>query len=112
MDRFVALANVRYLSRRLRTEIDSAERRHLQKLLLEEEDRLGRDAALIAEMERAIAGFDALIKTQTALVAAFERDGSDSLARARDLLDGLIQSQALHIEYYRQIAGKIRARHA
>ena len=112
MDRFVARENIRHLSRRLRAEIDRTERRRLQNQLLEEENKLGRDTELIAEMEQAIAGFDALIKTQTALVAAFERDGSNSLARAKDMLDGLIKSQALHIEYYRRVAVKVRASQA
>jgi len=103
MDPFIARANVRHFGDRLRSETDGKVRSRLQKLLIEEEDKLGRDLELIVEVERTIASFDTLVRTQTALVITFERDGDDSLAGARSFLDGLVQSQTLYRDYHRRL---------
>jgi hypothetical protein len=108
MDRFIARANIRHFGDRLRSEADLQIRHRLQKLLLEEEDKLGQDLELIADVERTIASFDGLIQTQTALIITFEQDGSDGLAGARRFLDGLVQSQALYKDYHRRLVNPAR----
>ncbi len=76
--------------------------------MVDEEDKLGFDFELIAVVDRFIASFEALIQTQAVLVAGLERDGDDRVAPARDLLDGLTQSQILYREYRRKIVNTVR----
>jgi hypothetical protein len=112
MDHFIARANIRHFGDRLRSEANPGVRFRLQKLLVEEEDKLGQDLELIAEVERTITGFDALIETQSSLVATFERGRSDSLAGARSFLDGLVQSQTLYKDYHRRLVNAVRIHHS
>ena len=109
MDRFIARANMRHFGDRLRSETDAELRARLQKLLIEEEDRLGQDLELIADVERMIASFDALIDTQASLVATFNgRD--DGVAGARKFLDGLIESRTMYKDYHRRLVNGVRIR--
>jgi hypothetical protein len=103
MDRCVEKRNVRHLRGRLFSELEPHTRSCVERLLVEEENKLGADLELIAEVERAIANFDALIVTQQALVAALERPGHECDARDRGLLDGMRQSQRLHKEYHQSL---------
>jgi hypothetical protein len=112
MDRFIARANVRHFSDRLRTESDGELRCRLQKLLIEEEDRLGRDLELLADVERTIASFDALIHAQAAVVATFDGREGDDFAKARTFLDGLVETRTLYKEYHRRLAGAARINHS
>ena len=103
MDRCIARQNVRHLRGRLFSELEPRTRSCVERLLVEEENKLGADLELIAEVERAIANFDALIVTQQALAAALERHEHECDARDRGLLDGLRQSQRLHKEYHQSL---------
>jgi hypothetical protein len=103
MDRCVEKRNVRHLRGRLFSELEPHTRSCVERLLVEEENKLGADLELIAEVERAIANFDALIIAQQALAAALERPGHECDARDRGLLDGLRQSQRLHKEYHQSL---------
>jgi len=103
MDRCIARQNVRHLRGRLFSELEPRTRSCVERLLVEEENKLGADLELIAEVERAIANFDALIVAQQALAAALERHGHECDARDRGLLDGLRQSQRLHKEYHQSL---------
>jgi hypothetical protein len=103
MDRCIARQNVRHLRGRLFSELDPRTRSRVERLLVEEENKLGADLELIAEVERAIANFDALIIAQLTLVAALERQGHECDARDRSLLEGLRQSQRLHKEYHQSL---------
>ena len=103
MDRFTARQNVRHLRGRLFSELEPHTRSYIERLLVEEENKLGADLELIAEVERVIANFDALIVAQQALAAALERHGHECDARDRGLLDGLRQSQRLHKEYHQSL---------
>ena len=102
MDRFIARENIKFYSNRLRTEADAATRSRVRLLLVEELDRLGADLEFIVEIERAISAFDALIKTQRNLVMMLEHDGLDGDGRARALLNGLLESKAVHRSYHRR----------
>jgi hypothetical protein len=73
MDRCIEKRNVRHLRGRLFSELEPHTRSCVERLLVEEENKLGADLELIAEVERVIANFDALIVAQQALAAASER---------------------------------------
>lgn len=103
-DRFVARKNVRRFWDRLQSEPDPVARARLERLLVEEENKLGLDLEFLAELDRTITNFDALVQTQKALVATLERDGHDGTAGAQNLLDGLMKSQLLYRECRKEIA--------
>ena len=103
-DRFIARTNIKSHSARLMTEADADVRRRLHSLLVEELDRLGADLEFIVEIERTISTFDALIETQRKLVMTLERHGLDGDRRAKVLLDGLVESQAVYRSYRRRAA--------
>ena len=110
MDRFIAQANIRYLRDRLASEADQDARARVQRLLIEEEDKLGADLELLADLDRHIADGDDRIHDQRARVAAMERNGHNGLGHAQALLDGLIEGQLLSVAYRRRILIKLRER--
>lgn len=112
MDRFVGRANIRHFGDRLRSETDSAMRCRLQKLLIEEEDKLGQDLELIADVERTILALDGSIQTQASLVAAFNGREGDGFAKARGFLNGLIETHTLYKDYHRRLVGALRTDHS
>ena len=107
MDRFVARENIRHFRDRLWSESDPDTRARLQKLLVEEEDKLAADLEKLDDLDRHIADGNRRIEWQQVLVETLERDGRDGIKRARDLLDGLIETQQLHTEYRERILIKI-----
>jgi hypothetical protein len=108
MDRFIARENIRHFRDRLWSEVDQDVRGRLQKLLVAEEDKLGADFDLLADVERHIADTDLRIERQRAIVADLERDGYNGRVQARGLLDGLMESQVLHEDYRQRILIEIR----
>jgi hypothetical protein len=107
MDQFVARANIGHFRDRLSREVNPETRAFLQKLLVEEEDKLGADLESLADVERHIEDSHHRIERQRALVAIMERYGNKGLDRAKALLDGLLESQLLHQEYHHRILIKI-----
>jgi len=103
MDRFIARENIKHFRDRLWTERDPEIRARLQRLLVEEEDKLTADLELLANLEKHIADGNRRIEWQQVLVETMERDGHDGVKRARDLLDGMIESQRLHTNYRERI---------
>ena len=101
MDKFVARENIKRLRVELASELDPNKRSALAKLLVEEEDRLGADLELLADLDGQIRKGRELIARQTALVAAMERGGNSGIRQARALLAALAEAQELH-ERYRQ----------
>jgi hypothetical protein len=107
MDQFVARVNIGHFRDRLSREVNPETRAFLQKLLVEEEDKLGADLESLADVRRHIEHSHHRIERQRALVAIMERYGNKRLDRAKALLDGLLESQLLHQEYQRRILIKI-----
>jgi hypothetical protein len=107
MDKFIARENVKHLRDQIRSEIDPNKRAVLQRILVEEEDRLGATNELIANIEREVATSRKLIAEHRALIASSEREQGDGLEQARALLDGLGQSLALHEEYHRRLVKRL-----
>lgn len=103
LDKFIARENIRHFTNQLGFESRPRARTVLQKLLLEEEDKLGADLELLGEMKKTIKNFTALIETQNRFVAVLENSRQDS-ASARALLDGLEQSKIVCERYYERIA--------
>ena len=107
MDRFRVLDNVRHFRDQLCSETDPAHRARLQKQLVEEEDRLCANGALLDDLDREIDRAIILIARQTALVVAMERDGRGNVKQARTLLYCLIDGQNLHERYRQQVLAAI-----
>jgi CheY-like chemotaxis protein len=95
VDRFIARENTKHLRGQLGSEIDPKKRSVLTKVLVEEEDKLGADYELLADLDRHIRKGHELIARQSTLVAKMEHGGHDGVAQARMLLDCLIESQNL-----------------
>ena len=98
-NRSIANENILHFCNRLRTQIDPAARSRLQKLLIEEEDKLGASLDMLSQIDRELNGTKALIERLTALAAAPERDRCDGTGE-RPLLEGLERTRLL-IEGYR-----------
>jgi hypothetical protein len=106
MDRFIARANIDHFRERLMSETDSTIRSALQRLLVEEEDKLAKDLELLADLARATAKFQQRIEKQRVLVETLEGDGRDG-AMARTLLNGLTESLILHQAYHQRVATRV-----
>jgi len=100
MDHSAKRENIKLLGSRLQAELHPTVRSRLQKLLVEEEDKLGADLQFLAEIEQTIISFEALIETQKKLVATMEQGGSD-VTRELTTLNGLRATHAL-CQMYRQ----------
>jgi hypothetical protein len=107
MDKFIAAQNIKHFRDRLRSEPDQVTRATLQKLLVQEEDKLAADLALLEDLDKEIAKCDAVIERQKALVVTLESKGSDG-GTARALLDGLIQTKFLHFKYRNSVLGRMQ----
>jgi hypothetical protein len=107
MNKFVARENIKHFRDRLRYEPDQATRATLQKLLVQEEDKLVADMALLQDLEREIAKCDGLIERQQALVVTIEGNGGDG-GTARALLDGMIHTKFLHYKYRESVVGRMQ----
>src|SRR5436309_2391150 len=100
MDHSVARENIKYFSSRLKSELHPNVRSQVQRLLVKEEDKLGADLEFLAEVERTIISFRALIDTQRRLVATLEHNGGEA-ERERATLNGLRHTHVL-CQMYRQ----------
>jgi hypothetical protein len=93
MDKFVTRENIRHCRDQLNLETDPKTRAALRRILVEEEDKLGANLQLLADVDHEIKKGEVLISKQTVLVTTLERDGHDGIAQAKVLLDALIDSQ-------------------
>ncbi len=78
MDRFVARLNIEHYCVRLRSESDARARLDLQKLLVEEENKLGFDLEMLARIEHEIATGNDRIARQESSVESLESNGHDA----------------------------------
>ena len=107
MDRFIARENVKHLREHLASDIDAKTRAEVTRQLVGEEDKLGADYELLADLDQHIRRGHTLIAWQTGLVESMERDGHDGLARAKSLLHGLTDSHDLHVRYRQRVLARI-----
>ena len=103
---FVAQANINHFRDRLRSETDAASRSALQKLLVQEEDKLSADFALLDDLAREIVKCQQWIERQRVLVGTLERDRRDPTT-ARALLNGLTESLIIHQDYRQRVATRL-----
>ena len=78
MDKFVARENIRHFCDRLETETDANTRLLLQRLLVEETDKIGHNSEGLREIENLISHTKVHVNRQQALVASRERNGHDT----------------------------------
>jgi hypothetical protein len=107
MDRFVARENIRHYRDMLLSDIEPKVRARVHKLLVEEEDKLGKDLELLAEIERHIADGARRIEEQQSRVRAMQANGHDGAGRAQAFLNGMMESQQLSMEYHRRVAKEV-----
>jgi hypothetical protein len=106
-DQFVTRANIGHFRDRLSREVNKETRAFLQKLLVEQEDKLGADLESLADAQRHIEDGHHRIERQRALVATIERYDLKGLDHAKCLLDGLAETQVLYQHYYDRLLIKI-----
>ena len=107
MQRFVARENIKHLREHLASNVDPKTRAQVTRLLVDEEDKLGADYELVADLDRHIRNGHDHIARQRGLVATMERDDHPALGQAKALLDGLTTSQDLHERYRRSVLSRI-----
>jgi hypothetical protein len=106
MERFVARQNIERCRARLAIEIDPAQRTHLLRLLVEEEDKLGADYEVLTDVEREIVNGYTRIARQKIIIQELDSDGRDS-AVAKALLDTFTLTQRLYENYRHKIFARI-----
>ena len=107
MDRFIARENIRHYCDMLLSDIDPAVRPGLHKLLVEEEDKLGKDLELLVDIERHMADGARRIEAQQSRVCAMQTSGHDGVGRARALLNVMMESQRLFMRYHQLVAKEV-----
>jgi hypothetical protein len=106
MLKFVATQNVARYRAQLNDEIDPARRIVLQRLLVEEEDRLGATFELLAEVRQAIADCKCQIAELRSLTENIEIDGrAAAVTSAR--LEALKDARTLHETYCQKLQTKL-----
>ena len=108
MDRFIARENIKHFRDMLLSDIDPSTRARVQRLLVEEEDKLGKNLELLADIENHIAQAERLIETQRSVVEALQRDGHNGIERAVALLDGMVESQQVSTDYHHRVANEVQ----
>jgi len=89
---YVSKQNVLRFRDLLRSEIDPTRLSDLQRVLVDEENRLGSNYERLEDIDREIAKADQRIELQRTLVANIEREGRDATA-AKALLEPLSEAQ-------------------
>jgi hypothetical protein len=98
LSHFVVEQNIRRFVNQLRWENDDAKRSQLQKLLIEEEDRLGFTVGRLEELDQAIAEGDKRIDFQLAKLGTLKNSGRD-IAAAESVLKNMEQIQTIYRQY-------------
>src|SRR5689334_5038427 len=98
LSNYVAEQNVRRFSDQLRSEIDEAHRAQLQKMLIEEEDKLTYTLDRLRKLDQVIADGDRQLELQRTKVAALRKAGRDATVPS-SLLKNLQQLQSIYKKY-------------
>jgi hypothetical protein len=99
---FVAKQNIARFGAQLISETDATRRAELQRLLIQEEDRLGFRYEQFDEIEREIAKAEKRIEFQQAVIETMEREGRDTRV-AKALLENMTQIQLIYKQYRQKI---------
>ena len=98
LSHFVVQQNIRRFSHQLRSETDTRRRVRLQRLLVEEEDRLGFTVDRLDDLDRAIADGDERVEFQRMKIGNLENCGCDVRA-AKAVLRNMEEIQSIYRQY-------------
>jgi hypothetical protein len=104
--KFVAMQNVERFRAHLNNETNPERRILLQRLLVEEEDKVGATFELLQGVQRAITDCKLQIAELRFLVETIQTDGHDATV-AKAQLETLTDSQRLHEAYCRKLQSKL-----
>lgn len=107
MNRIPARVKIRQYHDILLSDIEPEERSRMHKLLIEEEDKLGKDLKLLSDIERHIAEGVLRIEAQQARLRAILVNGHDGVGQAQAFLDGMMESQRLSMRYRQLVKEEI-----
>src|SRR5262245_36443674 len=107
MDRFIAQENIRHFRALLFSDLEPEVRLRLQQLLVEEEDKLGKDLELLADIEGHIADGGRRIAAQRSRVSAMQTAGYNGVEKAQAFLDGMLESQDISMRYRQLVVNEI-----
>ena len=107
MDRFVARENIRHYRDMLLSDIEPDKRSRVQKLLVEEEDKLGKNLELLADIQTHIDEGARRIWTQESRVRAMQLTGHNGVGQAQAFLDGMMESQRVSMKYRRLVEQEV-----
>jgi hypothetical protein len=102
MHRFIARQNIDHLANQFGSTADAGKRGALARLLVEEEDKLGRGYEQLEIAAHRIAIADILIGKQERLIQRYAKDGCDTTV-ANEVLVSLKTSKSLFEAFRRQV---------
>ena len=108
--RIVSDLNVARFVDRLQLELDPAKRASLQRLLLEEEDKFGRRAERLSDVQRHLAEGSRRIALQKALIENLKANGQE-VRLAERTLSNLVEIQRIFEQYRHVILDAIDQKH-
>ena len=108
--RIVSDLNVARFVDRLQLELDPAKRASLQSLLLEEEDKFGRRAERLSDVQRHLAEGSRRIALQKALIETLKANGQE-VRLAERTLSNLVEIQRIFEQYRHVILDAIDQKH-
>ena len=108
--RIVSDLNVARFMDRLQLELDPAKRASLQRLLLEEEDKFGRRAERLSDVQRHLAEGSRRIALQKALIETLKANGQE-VRLAERTLSNLVEIQRIFEQYRHVILDAIDQKH-
>jgi hypothetical protein len=106
MDNFIARENIQHFHDRLATETDPTTRSLLQRLLVQEEDKLGHNFEALREIEKHIASAKGHVNRQQALLSSTGSDGHDR-THALVLLNAYSEALLAFENHREKILGKL-----
>jgi hypothetical protein len=104
--KFVAMQNVKHFRTKLHNEVNPDRRVLLQRLLVEEEDRVGASSEVLAGVQRAIDDYTRQIAELTSIIKTLQIDGPGATV-AKAQLETLTDSLELHKTYCRKLQSKL-----
>src|SRR5512146_2938763 len=108
MDRFIARENIRHFRDKLLSDVDGAVRLSVERLLLAEENKLGHDLELLADVHEHIAECDRRIEAQRARVSTMLADGHNGFVRANAFLNHMMESRRIFVRYQELLTEDVR----
>ena len=103
----VQTQNISMVSEKLCDEVVPERRNHLQRLLIEEENRFGFFSWQFDMAQRHIRDFNTLVGKQRALIARRQAEGADTTLASKSL-ENLVMTRDLFVDFALRIARRIQ----